>query len=171
MKMNEIINESDIENVEGCDVCETHSIAYDKIKNGVSCPYCKEINEFKTLTFTNDDYIVVGEENVYDAEHEINKYLSFQCIKCGEDIILIPEKVIYNANHDIFYTGGRSYIDDSECEDIFKNVQDKIKQSIENYLQRIKDGEEIESFYPSLWCRRDMESAIAEYLFKKGFKK
>jgi len=170
MKMKEIINENDIEKVEDCDVCETHSIAYDKIKNGIICPYCNELNEFKNLTFNDDDYIVVGEENIYEPDHEINKYISFQCLKCGEDIILIPEKVIYNANHDIFYSGGKSYLNDKDCDYIFDDIQKEIEISIRNYTERILSGEKLDSFYPALWSRREIEKCIADYLFKKGIK-
>lgn len=167
MKMKDIITEKEINNTAECEICKTHERAYNIIEDGITCPYCNALNYYKI----DNNYIVVGEENCYSSDHDINKFLSFKCHECSEDIILIPNKVIYNANHDIYYTGGKAYLNDDDCNNIFNDIEIRLKITIEGYTERIKQGEKLESFYPALWCRREIESAIAEYLYKKGLKK
>lgn len=167
MKMSEIISENEAENIEDCLLCKTHEEAYKKIPDGITCPYCNHNNEY----IDANDYTVVGMANYYDPNQNIGKYPVFNCIECGEYIALMPEKVNYNANHDVYYTGGKDYLNDDDENNIFIQAQEKIEDSLNQWKERIAAGEKLDASYPALWIKRDITHAIASYLYEKGLKK
>lgn len=173
MKVKELLTKEEATKIaeEECLVCKVHEIAAEKIPNGIKCPHCGEYNTIYQLIDDDidDKYSVVGEVNYVDDEMEqnIEKYLVGTCIHCDKHIALIPQEIIYNANHDILYTGGKDYLIDYNGLGDFSSIT----KSIEQYTTRIKNGENLQPINLSTWIRYDIEHIIAEYLYKKGFKK
>lgn len=176
MKMKQILSEKEAKKIQSsdteCSLCVTHERAYKKIPNGIICPYCGHNHREDGNFIVIPDYKVVGQHNAYDPEEEIAKYPVFNCDKCGEHIALIPEKVMWNGNHDVYYTGGKHYFPHAEAEsEIFQKVQAKMEAHLKQWVERYEAGDKVSTSNVALWLRRDIESAIAEFLFEKGFKK
>lgn len=165
-KMGDVLPENTVKEIEKqeCLVCECHKRAYESLTEKIECPNCGNLSMLKI-----EEFEVVGHSNYYDPKHEIGKYPTFQCNNCREYISLFPIKITYNANHDIYYTGGADYLENDE-NIIFKEAQKKIEISLRGWAKRIMEGEDLDSFYPALWLKRDLTKAIAEYLYEKGFK-
>jgi predicted RNA-binding Zn-ribbon protein involved in translation (DUF1610 family) len=172
MKVNELLTKEEALkiNKEECLVCKVHEIAAEKIPNAIKCPNCGTYNTLHQLLGYDLDYkySVVGEVNYIEDEMQqnIEKYLVGNCIGCGKYIALISTEIIYNGNHGILYTGGKDYLINDDLEDF-----SKIKSSVEQYTRRIKDGEALNPDNLLSWMRGDIESIIATYLYKNGFKK
>lgn len=170
-KMKDIISEQDAKELdkddETCLLCAAHEEAYKKIADGVVCPYCKHNHE-QSIT---EDYAVVGMSNYYEPEDKIGKFLVSTCDECGGYFALMPEKINYNANHDVYYTGGKDYLNGDEENEIFMAAEEKIQASLNQWVERYEKGEKLDAFYPALWIRRDITHAIAAYLLEKGLKK
>ena len=49
---------------------------------------------------------------------------------------MMPEPITYNWSHSIFYTGGRTYLEDKDMAELAKAVFKGIQPSIEQYIQR-----------------------------------
>ena len=84
---------------------------------------------------------------------------------------MIPEKITWNANHDVYYTGGKDYLNEDDENKIFLNAQKEIEKDLKNWIERYNQGEKLDASYPALWIKRDITHAIAAYLFEKGYKK
>jgi hypothetical protein len=173
MKMKDILpedeakNENEKENGE-CLLCLTHDLAQDKIDVGLVCPYCTAKHHYD---ITDEDYVVVGMTNSYSPEDKIEKFITIKCYECGEYFSLFPEKINYNANHDVYYTGGKNYLNDGDENQIFLEAQKAIEKSLKQWKDRYEKGEKLDEFYPALWIKRNITSAIAKYLYEKGLKK
>ena len=173
MKMKDILPEDEAkkedekENGE-CLLCLTHDLAQDKIETGLVCPYC---NAKYYYGITDEDYTVVGMANYYSPEYNIEKLITIQCSGCGKYFSLFPEKINYNANHDVYYTGGKDYLNDDDENQIFLEAQKAIEKSLKQWKDRYKAGQKLDESYPALWIKRDITNAIAKYLYEKGLKK
>lgn len=146
-------------------LCETHAKAEEVLKTGVACPACGTVHQI-----LDGEYKVVGEANFYDPEHNINKLLTFEC-DCGRFFSLFPQEIIWNANHDVYYTGGRVYLTQYDEVQLFDEVQKKIQASLQQWMDRYEAGEKLDPHFPALWMERDLQEAIARYLFNKGLKR
>lgn len=173
MKMKDILPEDkakeEDEKEDGeCLLCLTHELAHEKIEIGLVCPYC---NVKHSYNIEKNDYAVVGMANYYSPNDKIEKYITLQCVKCNKFFSLIPEKINYNANHDVYYTGGKDYLNDDDENKIFLEAQKLIEKSLKQWKDRYEAGEKLDESYPALWIKRDITEAIASYLYEKGFKK
>ena len=161
-----------------CFLCEVHTKAADVITvdDWFACPNCgqpvirfEQLSELE-LIFREDDLVVLGESNSGPLEDEsFRKVLAATCSKCDTKVALIPEAITYNANHDIHYTGGRHYVQDSER--IEKAVKEKLQPQIENFVERLSNGEKLEAWNLAAWLRGGIESIVSEYLYTHGIKK
>lgn len=169
MKTGDIIKEEDI-SADGCSCCQVHDKAYEVIQDHVICPSCNESIEGFFIKW--DEWTVVGEANFYDKDHAIGKYPVEVCPNCDEYIALMPQQITWNANHDVYYTGGKEYLNDKHEGEIFDLAQKKIEASIHQWKTRYDNGEKILTEWQlALWIKRDITHSIAEYLYKKGLKK
>lgn len=144
---------------DSCGVCDIHEAFYDK--GEVECPVCCSM-----LDITDLKTVVVGETNVIEMDEEIIKAPYLECY-CGTHIAFIPTPIIWNANHDVYYTGGRHYLTDSENIDF----KDKLLPSIQQYHERLLKGEKLQPWNLEMWLRSDIEHIIADYMYKHGLKK
>ena len=179
----------------GCLICETHERAYkffdkdEMLDNMVKitkprCPKCGKFLSQEWCNTTMANNAVVSEGNYSNPEGQIGLYSIWECEDCadklnitnGPNYALMPVPVSHNGNHDIWYTGGESYIIDDELDEFIKLIYDKIMPSIENYVKRklnpegVYDTQILGINNLRLWCKGDIEHALAEYLYKRGLK-
>jgi hypothetical protein len=172
MKSSEIISPDEAKQIqdEECLVCELHKRAYEKLKDGIHCPHCNAslTKDNEVIIFPDEKYTVVGEVNFYSENQDIRKLYVQQCDHCSEYFAITTEKIIYNANHDIYYTGGRSYLSDHKKD--FK-IKEKIRPLIEDFYNRVKEGENLKPWNLEIWLEYEIEHIIANYLFENGYKR
>ena len=160
MKAKDIILEKDI-NEDDCAVCQLHTKAYDVLK--VCCPHCNGEVDYDSLF--GIDVTVVGEGNYYSEDQIIEKMGTFKCTHCDNEIGIKLIPIRYNANHDIYYTGGKSYVFDQKIE-----LTPEMNRLIEDFTTRIQAGENLEAWNLKHWLRGEMESEVARILYEKGLK-
>lgn len=150
-----------------CNLCEIHTQAHKIISDDSarSCPKCEYI-------FTNSDlnYIIsdadeniktVGETNCSDIEEGVEKRIVFRCFGCGEHVSLKFDSITWNANHDVYYTGGKRYHPNgSEIRGKFKELATPL---IENFVERVKNGENLNSWNLICWLENEVEHIVASY--------
>lgn len=163
----------------GCEICYTHKKAYEKYVDGeeeaveiyevVRCPKCNNVLSNYTYIGAN----VVSEANFSVPDGNIGIYPIFKCNECDQYYALMPEPIEYNANHDIYYTGGRKYIVDSDQQELLENIFETMKPSIEQYIRRVVDEKEkgLNMWNIMTWCKYDVEEALAKWLYEHGLKK
>jgi hypothetical protein len=97
---------------ESCDLCDAHVQAQTALPDEVACPHCGAALDVYNITAMAavDGLTVVSETNRKSETQRFTKLPVDRCSKCNEYIALRPIPVIYNANHDIYYTGGVSYL-------------------------------------------------------------
>lgn len=155
-----VLNEDD------CELCEVHSKAYDMLPNGIVCPECNHVHN-NYFIIGKEDYTVVGETNgTEDLEEKIEKYPVHSCPNCKTKFALIPTKIKYNANHDVYYTGGKRYLMKG-----IPGIREAILPSIEQYTERISQGENLKASNLALWIDYAIENAVAAYLYEQGLKR
>jgi rubredoxin len=167
MKAKDILRREEIPD-DTCGVCMLHDMAYDVLDDNILCPICGAVLSDSILGY--DGFNVVGETNEYNENEEINKYQILDCNNCGGIFSLMPTKIIYNGNHDIFYTGGRRYLADN-TDAMEKRVREAILPSIEQYTNRLKNGEHLEPYQLAWWIQGDIDQAVAAFLYENGYKK
>ena len=181
MKKNEEDEYIDSEGNEvGCRICYTHAKACEYFENldhfqnadiHALCPNCG--NSIHSINFE-----VVSEVNYSNPDGEIGYYPVAYCEKCNKYFAFIPQEIEYNANHDIYYTGGRDYItDNTELKKLENEIFESIKPSIKQYIERkmnpedYYDKELLDMANVMTWCHRDVEHAIANWMYEHGYKK
>ena len=148
-----------------CELCELHEKFSDKI-DFIPCPHCDKSIEPSYFKLTT-----VGEHNGSDTKN-ITKCPVLRCPHCDETIALVPMVIQYNANHDVYYTGEPCFMMYEEDKELEKRVAERMKKSVEQFVRRIKEGENnLTEFYLNLWMSRDVSCAVAEFLYEKGYKK
>lgn len=180
MKEKDIVDFTKMEQVDengnevGCEICYTHKKAYEKLDDEFDirinihpkCPKCGN-------QMYEEGEGIVSEGNYSIPDGEIGLYPIFCCPECNEYFAYIPEQISYNANHDIYYTGGRDYLEDEDHKKLLKDIFKKIEPSIEQYIRRVVDEHEVglNMWNIKLWCERDVEAAIANWLYEHKLKK
>ena len=159
MKVRDLIKEyPEILSEDVCNLCKLHEV-YQNIETHIKCPNCQ------TAIFFDDSLTVVGESNAMKDDENINKYLVTRCQKCATVLAAIPTPIIYNANHDVYYTGGRKYV-------IGKiPFENRLTPAIEQYTQRILQGEKLEPLILKTWLKYEIEEIIANFLYENNLKK
>lgn len=123
-----------------CDICDIHDIAFNIIPGELLCPNC-----YYNLIDEDNVFEIVGETNHidYDDEH-IKKSIISECPKCKQYLELCYKPIIYNGNHDIYYTGGKDYINTVEAE-TYEDLRGKIYLKLLALLEQYKNNE-LENF-------------------------
>lgn len=188
----------------GCKICHTHEKAYEKFVEKIEkhpdaltneamygehrsrhiCPKCGELLVPHLDCTDNFEMAVVSEENVSIPDGRIGYYAIYECTneKCVDSFgnrsifAMMPEPVNYNGNHDIFYTGGRTYLKDKDMIELAKNIFKGIQPSIEQYIQRKLHPENdvdknLDMGHVELWASRDVEEVLANWFYEHGLKK
>ena len=192
MEKNEDGEFVDGDTIVGCPICYTHSKAYQKLVDVQKtddplynhpreivplCPKCgKMLRPYSDYGY---EYGTVSEVNYSNPDGDIGLYEFYHCENdaCdSKDYAMVPVPMVWNANHDIHYTGGRDYAEDSDIDRLVSDVFERIKPSIEQYVNRKlnqKDAidQNLGTFNVNLWCKRDIEHAICNWLYEKGYKK
>lgn len=176
MKKDEITEELIDENGDevGCQICYTHQKAYEKFDEEYTdeinvlpiCPKCGE-------RIVHEDLHVISEVNYSNPDGEIGYYPVFYCHSCQEYFAYMPIPITYNANHDIYYTGGRRYIEDDNQKKLVNDVFEAIKPNIEQYVRRVVDEKEkgLSLWNVQTWSERAVEDAVANWLYENNMKK
>ena len=172
MKSEDIIKENEIPE-DACDVCTLHEKANELLNDVILCPKCNK--PLKEGGAGYDGFVVVGERNGYGKDDLIGKYPLYHCDACGNDYqelyALMPIPIKWNAGHDIFYTGGSHFLMEDTSE-LNKLVKNEVFKSIEQYTQRIRDGESgLDSWNLLVWIQYAIEGAVAKFLYDNGYKK
>lgn len=159
----------------GCEICYTHVKAYDYFRSKSQqkelissplCPICK-----KQMYLVVDD-VVVGEVNYSDPKNKIYYTNIYRCKRCDKEICLLPNDVEYNANHDIYYTGGRDYLNDDKLKPLLEDITKRINDKVTNYVNRKLAGEDtLNEWNIQYWCSGEIENAICNFLYEAGVKK
>lgn len=150
---------------DSCELCELHEKFNEKV-DFIPCPHCDTPVEPSYSELT-----VVGEHNGSDTKN-ITKCPVLKCDNCGQTVALVPMVIHYNANHDVYYTGEPCFMTFEEGEELEKRVAERMKKSVEQFVSRVKEGENnLTEFYLNLWMSRDVSGAVAEFLYEKGYKK
>ena len=89
---------------------------------------------------------------------------------------LMPEPIEYNGNHSIFYTGGRTYLEDNDMQELSNQIFKAIQPSINNYIERKlnpknKIDENLNLNNIELWTSRDVDEILANWFYEHGMKK
>lgn len=175
MKIKELITEEELKEIwekeDQCSLCEVHERANESIQAGHECPHCGAVHTYEEFVFDEREWAVVGEHNGVNLEESIFKREIITCKKCDGHFVLTPEKVIYNGNHDIYYSGGKFYLNDEDSDRILADAEKRIRADLDQFVRRFNEGDKLEVQYPAMWMRASLEHAIAEYLFVRGFKK
>lgn len=172
MKSEDILKQDKISEDE-CDVCALHDKAQEVLNDEILCPRCDK--PLKGGGAGYNGFVVVGSHNAYDKDEPIGKYPLYHCNDCGNDFqelyALMPIPIKWNANHDIFYTGGSHFLME-DTSDLDTDVEKEILASIEQYTERIRDGEnQLRPWNLLIWIQYAIHGAIANFLYKNGYKK
>ena len=160
----------------GCEICYTHIKAYDyfksksHIKEMISSPICPNCK--KQMILEADD-VVVGEVNYSDPKNKIYYTNIYRCEECDKKFCLLPNDVEYNGNHDIYYTGGRDYLnDDNKLKPLLEDITKRINVQVTDYVTRKLAGEDtLSEWNLQYWCSGEIEKAICNFLYEAGVKK
>jgi len=183
----------------GCDVCAAYDFAMEKLIEGVGpdtksgrdfyqmmcyvfdgefcrprCPKCGKPLELCSTNYCIGN--VVGGTNSLSSDQEFFMSNFWHCPDCDQSYAMYPVPIEWNANHDIYYTGGEHYLTKDMEGELQKSIEEKIRSSVEQFVRRVKNPEDnidrnLSSWNLNLWIKRDVSAAVAEILYKYGFKK
>ena len=190
--------------VVGCKICYTHEKAFEVLKDkqfdnadvpatseyvGLDwyhplCPDCgKPLSHGASHGYASSGYVTVTEENTSTPEGEVSLCQVWHCAnkKCPSEshqylFAMMPIPISWNANHNIHITGGKTYLLEEEEEKFAKDIFEKFRPSIEQYIGRKLNPEDLadkslDIWNVLTWCESDIESAIATWLYEHGLKK
>lgn len=148
------------------------------------CPECgKPLSPGANHGYAPDGYVTVTEGNFSQPDGEVSLCQAWYCEneKCPSEehqylFAMMPIPIVWNANHDIHYTGGKSYLLEADAEKFAEDIFERFKPSIEQYVRRKLDPKDdmdrmIDMSNVLLWCERDVENAIATWMYERGLKK
>lgn len=175
-KQSDIIKRENIPENE-CDICYLHEQAYKFFeekeavldKDQIECPCCNMLIENYSLG--DDGKVVVGGHNGYDPDEKIGYYKVYKCDNCGKIFALIPQEIKYNANHDIFYTGGKVFLNESDRKLLMTKISELMTISTRQFVERVRSGERgLSERNLQYWNQGDLENAISEFLYEREMK-
>lgn len=175
----------------GCKICHTHEKAFEILSKkqvtskGKVLPLCPKCgNVLSPLSDSGYEYGTVSEVNYSNPDGEIGLYEFYHCDVCLEDsklstqqnYALMPIRIVHNANHGIHYTGGRDYAEDEDIEKLIDAIFEGMKGSIQQYVERKLNPKNdfdkmLDMSNVMLWSKRDVESAVCNWLYERGLKK
>ena len=179
-------------NIVGCQICYIHKKTFNELKDiqltedplfnhpreiVPICPKCGKL--LRPYSEYGYEFGTVSETNYSNPDGNIGIYEFYHCEneECdAENYAMMPVPVVWNANHDIHYTGGRDYSEDSDIDKLISDVFEKIKPSIEQYVRRKLEPKDfidknLDISNVKLWCKRDVEHAVCNWLYDHGYKK
>lgn len=196
---NEHIDENG--NEVGCHICYTHEKAYQKLPvlgseigqtkdedlakrlvvqqiNVPRCPKCGK-PMYRRYSWTDmHGNAVVSEVNYSKPDGEIGYYSIWECSECKDShdneqiYALMPIPITWNANHDIYYTGGDRFVEDTDLGELVDLINEKVSKSVTQYVERREQGEtNLKPWQVSCWATGDVQNAIAEWFYNHGYKK
>ena len=137
----------------GCEICYTHKKAYEYFDNDLNpenmqeipvprCPVCGK-PMIRRYSWISDGNAVVSEVNYSNPEGNIGLYSIWECEtetcinRYGITQIydLMPIPIGWNANHDIYYTGGKNYLESTEFKDLLDLIKLKVMPLIISILE------------------------------------
>lgn len=159
---------------DNCDCCFMHKLAY-KFLKGCQCPHCKKQFDFSEVPslfyeYLQEQILVIGEDNGIDPNQQYIKAPFIKCPHCNEHIAFMPQAITWNANHDIYYTGGKSYIP-ALHHTLPEKVRESIKEKIQQFKDRLLAGENLDAKFPTMWIEGDIIECLATILYENGYKK
>lgn len=175
MKTKDLIPLSEIQNIddEECDTCYTFEKINErteelraKIDNiGFICPICREVLDEETT-----ETIAIMGANFYSENHDVKLSKIYYCNKCEKYFYNNISEVIYNGSHDIYYTGADHYLSREDADKIKKDIDTLLTNDINQYTDRIKKGENLDSWNLKTWISYKIEELVAKILDAKGLK-
>lgn len=187
----ELIDENG--NQVGCEICYTHEKAYkyfsedEKPENEETipiprCPICGKRLIRRVNYTTMAGNAIVSEVNYSNPNGNIGFYSIWECESCTDKydntqlFALMPEPIGWNGNHDIYYTGGKKYIETEEINELLTLVKNNVMPMIMQYVRRVLQPEDfidknLSEKNLEWWCSGEIEHAIAEWLYNHGLKK
>lgn len=165
-----------------CLHCKSHEEAFKKLApiqmdghKGLRplCPICDEL--LRPFTSGGVSDAIVGEQNSYVPEGRIGLYRCYHCEECGQDYAMMPIAIAHNGNHDTFYTGGKAYAEDKDVKELVDAIAKGVMPAINQYVERKLNPEDgmdrmLDVSNVDLWCSRDIESIVCEWLYNRGMK-
>ena len=83
----------------------------------------------------------------------------------------MPIPICWNANHDIYYTGGDRFVEDSDLEELVDIIAKAVEKDAIQYTDRIISGENLQPWNLKCWCNGTVGSSIAKWFYDHRFKK
>lgn len=158
--------QEDLKDDDTCGLCATHDAAERTLKKVLYCPHCHEeldITDEKLMEYlpevTFDKFVPVGEWYA-DPDEEINMLPIAKCKHCGEYFALDLQKIYYHGGHGIYYTRCKHFLPKHNENEMI----DKIKPTIEQYLNRYENEDGLTSWNLACWIARDLETYVAELI-------
>ena len=157
MKVGEVVEGVEIPEDVCCEVCFLHQL-FRRLQyfDDYECPRCGGV-----VYIEKSHFVVVGDTNTIDPEESIRLAELGHC-DCGATLALLPVPIIYNGSHDVYYTGGKSYLTEPF------SLSTTCLASIEQFKKRIQDGEELPAWALLHWIQNDLEREVKTWLVSKG---
>jgi hypothetical protein len=198
-KEKDVIDLNTYDDEDKCMICETHDKGYeffhsreffdthfkeiyDKTKQGGTeitweemidhvklCPVCNK--PLLSGHYSLGEHAVITTTNYTNPDGPIMYGEIYNCENCNKIFTPMMTEVQYNANHDICYTGGPAYLTSDDETLLFSKIYNLMTGSIEQYTDRIRNNDNLQPWHLELWIKRNIEAAISEFLFEKGYKK
>jgi len=133
-----------------CETCWAHDTADELLEDAyLQCPSCGGPLTLEWEELSDMSVVTVGEDNACDIRDAVYRRMKIgHCPKCENTYGLYAIPIQYNGNHDIYYTGGGSYVPGA---DLYKRIRESIHSKIKEFIDRTKKGESI----------RDLDLSIA----------
>jgi hypothetical protein len=166
MKIQHLLLEMTQANVpeDGCDLCQAHEFFQRCHCAFLVCPNCEK--PLDPIDPKPGTLTPVGSENVLNPDDEIHAWEITHCRDCDMTFASVPTQIIWNANHDVYYTGGKSFL----TQDIVLD-ESGILSAITQYHDRIQQGDmTLQPWNLLVWITYALETAVATYLVEQGMK-
>lgn len=146
-------------NEDQCDLCQIHEMADQAVKEDYKC-FCGEELDLmipEMVTISN------GHNDGFDPDVEFKKRLVTSCGKCYQYYSIELKPIHHNANHGVYYTAEGRYIQIDKVErEVSKKIKEALTENAEQWLDRVKKGENLQAWNIVTWITYSMEQIIAE---------
>ena len=154
-----------------CVCCTVSDVGSRLLTPDITCPHCGVVLvRSGNLIDLREDTEAIGESNGIEEDQKVFKAQVYNC-ECGKRSALAAIPIQYNANHDVYYTGGKHYLQDFQEKFPKKKMEEAITKALTNYIERKEQGENLSPWNIFTWIAYDVEHCIAEYLVNIGAKR
>ena len=163
MQGKEFINENGIADGDCalCAVFEQASQNKDKLTKMQCCPICGSHN----IVLYKEDSIISDGDNTCNINElkEYNYYNDdiYRCGDCHASLVQTFKPVQYNGSHDVYYTGGESFIISEKFGYNDKELRDIFNKEIHEFIERTNKGEDLDEWNLSTWLLYSLENYVA----------